>query len=199
MSELDRTSLDRTLPPRSGSADWDEVMRGAGAGRERRGRRLVGVIAALLVLVVGTASAFGTVRDLFANGKHPGVRNNFAIEGKRGTFSVRILSAGEGTGRTGRTWRLVPEFSPAPDASSTVASTGQYVRVTGRGRVVRIGGHKQGWSARLEGFVTRPGEAKQRVVITMKGRPEGAFVLTPLEPGVLKRDSGTLVYTYATG
>ena len=32
MSELDRASLDRTLPPRSGSADWDEVLRGAGAG-----------------------------------------------------------------------------------------------------------------------------------------------------------------------
>ena len=80
-----------------------------------------------------------------------------------------------------------------------MAPTGQYVEVTGRGRVVRIGGHKQAWSARLEGFVTRPGEAKQRVVITMKGRPEGVFVLTPLEPGVLKRDSGTLVYTYATG
>ena len=28
MSELDRASLDRTLPPRSGSADWDEVLRG---------------------------------------------------------------------------------------------------------------------------------------------------------------------------
>jgi hypothetical protein len=199
MSELDRASLDRTLPPRSGSADWDGVLRGAGVGRERRGRRLVGVVAALLVLVVGTASAFGTVRDLFGNGKHPGESNNFAIEGKRGTFSVRILSAGQGTGRTGRTWRLVPELSPAPDASSTVASTGQYVRVTGRGRVVRIGGHKQGWSARLEGFVTRRGEAKQRVVITMKGRPEGVFVLTPLEPGVLKRDSGPLIYAYGTG
>ena len=57
----------------------------------------------------------------------------------------------------------------------------------------------QAWSARLEGFVARPGEAKQRVVITMKGRPEGVFVLTPLQPGVLKRDSGTLTYTHATG
>ena len=31
--------------------------------------------------------------------------------------------------------------------------------------------------------MTRPGEAKQRVVITMKGRPQGVFVLTPLEAG----------------
>ena len=80
-----------------------------------------------------------------------------------------------------------------------MAPTGQYVQVTGRGRVVRIGDHAQAWHARLEGFVTRPGEAKQRVVITMKGRPKGVFVLTPLEPGVLKRDSGTLTYSHATG
>ena len=93
----------------------------------------------------------------------------------------------------------MPEFSPAPDASSEVAPTGQYVRVTGRGRVVRIGGHKQGWSARLEGFVTRPGEAKQRVVITMKGRPQGVYVLTPLQPGFLKRDSGTHERTATMG
>ena len=58
---------------------------------------------------------------------------------------------------------------------------------------------RAGVDARLVGFVTRPGEAKQRVVITMKGRPQGVFVLTPLQPGVLKRDSGTLIYTYATG
>ena len=90
MSELDRASLDRTLPPRSGSADWDEVLRGAGAGRERRGRRLVGVVAAVLVLVVGTASAFGTVRDLFGNGPHV-ERNFFPSEGKRGSFTVRIV------------------------------------------------------------------------------------------------------------
>ena len=80
-----------------------------------------------------------------------------------------------------------------------MAPTGQYVQVTGRGRVVRIGDHAQAWHARLEGFVTRPGEARQRVMITMKGRPEGVFVLTPVRPGVLKRDSGTLTYTGATG
>ena len=69
----------------------------------------------------------------------------------------------------------------------------------GAGGLSRIGGHKHWWSARLEGFVLRPGEAKQRVVITMMERPEGVFVLTPLEPGFLKRDSGTLIYTHATG
>ena len=80
-----------------------------------------------------------------------------------------------------------------------VPATGQYVQVSGRGRIVQLGGQAQAWHARLEGFVTRPGEAKQRVVLTMKGRPEGPFVLTPLQPGVLKRDSGTYTRTHQTG
>ena len=102
MSELDRASLDRTLPPRSGSADWDEVLRGAGAGagRERRGRRgLIALAAEVLVVVVGTASAFGTVRDLFSG---PHVQTTFfSSEGKRGSFSLRILRI-DGP----RSWRM---------------------------------------------------------------------------------------------
>jgi hypothetical protein len=191
MSDLDRASLDRTLPPRSGSADWDEVLRGA--GRERRGRRLVGVVAALVVLVVGTASAFGTVRDLFGDGKPHVQTGFFPSEGKRGRFTVRILFSRDAGGEQVRRWSIVPE------APASASSTGQYAQVTGRGRIVRIGGHAQAWSARLAGFVTRPGEAKQRVVITMKGRPQGVFVLTPLQPGVLRRDSGALTYTHAIG
>ena len=146
---------------------------------------LVVLAAAVLVVVVGAASAFGTVRDVFGDEQHF-KRSFFDSEGKRGSFGVRILS--------NRSWRIVPET-----ATDIVTPTGQYVHVTARGRVVRIGDHAQAWHARLEGFVTRPGEAKQRVVITMKGRPKGVFVLTPLQPGVLKRDSGTLTYTYATG
>jgi hypothetical protein len=159
-------------------------------------RRLVVLAAAVLVVVVGAASAFGTVRALFGGEQHV-ARFFFASEGKRGSFGVRILSTRPNAPTSYeqvRSWRIVPE----PEGSS-VPTTGQYVQVTGRGRIVRIGGHAQAWSAPLEGFVARPGEAKQRVVITMKGRPEGVFVLTPLEPGVLKRDSGTLTYTHATG
>jgi len=37
-----------------------------------------------------------------------------------------------------------------------------------------------------------PETAKQRVAITMKGLPQGTFVLTPLKAGALKRDSGTV-------
>ena len=192
MSELDRASLDRTLPPRSGSADWDEVLRGAGA--ERRGRRLVAVVAALLVLVVGTASAFGTVRDLFGNGTRGGGAFH-AMEGKRGSFflvDVSITDAAgnsitDAAGNRSRGWRI--EVVPG--------STGQYAQVTGRGRYVGLRPIRSPrlWHARLEGFVTRPGEATQRVVITEKGGLQGVFVLTPLQPGILKRDSGTVSIT----
>ena len=192
MSDLDRASLDRTLPQRSGSADWDDVLRRAGPTSERRGRRLVGAVAASLVLVVGTASAFGTVRDLFGDGTPHVQTGYFSSEGKRGSFTVRILFMRDAGGEQARRWSIVPE------APANASSTGQYAQVTGRGRIVRIGGHAQAWSARLEGFVTRPGEAKQRVVVTMKGRPQGVFVLTP-QPGVLKRDSGTLTYRFTTG
>ena len=174
MSELDRASLDRTLPPRSGSADWDEVLRGAGAGRERRGRRLVAVVAALLVLVVGTASAFGTVRDLFGNGTRRG-GNFHAMEGKRGSFFLRDVSitdaAGnpitDAAGNRSRGWRIEVVPGPAPGG---LASTGQYAQVTGRGRYVGLRPIRSPrlWHARLEGFVTRPGEATQRVVITRR-------------------------------
>jgi len=198
MSELDRASLDRTLPPRSGSADWDEVLRGAGAGagREGRGRRLVAVVAALLVLVVGTASAFGTVRDLFGNGTRGG-GNFHAMEGKRGSFFLRDLSvtdaAGnpitDAAGNRSRGWRI--DVVPG--------STGQYAQVTGRGRYVglRRMSSPRLWHARLVGLVTRPGEATQRVVITEKGGvgAPGVFVLTPLQRGILKRDSGKVSIT----
>lgn len=189
MSDLDHSSLDRILPQSSGSADWDDVLRRAGQTRERRGRRLVGVVAALLVLVVGTASAFGTVRDLLGNGKPHVARSYYPSEGKRGSFTVRLVFM---SGPGGRGWRIGPE-EPGQSAPPSLSPppTGQYVHVSGRGRIVGLGGSAQAWHARLEGFVTRPGGAKQRVVITMKGRDQGVFVLTPLQPGVLKRDSGT--------
>ena len=37
-----------------------------------------------------------------------------------------------------------------------------------------------------------PDAAKQRVAISMKGLANGTFVLTPLQAGTLKRDSGTV-------
>jgi hypothetical protein len=149
---------------------------------------LVAFAAAVLVVVVGAASAFATVRDL-GDGKQHGKRSFFPSDGKRGSFTVRIVNIDQAL-----SWRIVPE-----PIMGTPSPTGQYVQVSGRGRVLRIGGHAEAWHAGLVGFVTRPGEAKQRVVITMKGRPKGVFVLTPLQPGFLKRDSGTRKHEWAIG
>jgi hypothetical protein len=166
----------------------DEPIGREHAARPHRGHRrhLVALAAAALVVVVVTASAFGTVRGLFGNGKPHGKTSFFLSDGKRGSFTVRILNIDQEL-----SWRIVPVGTPAP--------TGQYVHVSGRGRILRIGGHAEAWQAGLVGFVSRRGETKQRVVITMKGRPKGVFVLTPLQPGFLKRDSGTREQEWATG
>jgi hypothetical protein len=119
-------------------------------------------------------------------------------EGKRGSFTIRILFMRDAAGHRTRGWQIVPDPGRAA-LTVSVPATGQYVQVTGRGRIVGIGGHAQAWHARLEGFMSRPGEPKQRVLITMKGRDMGAFVLTPLQPGFLKRDSGTQKHTATVG
>lgn len=41
-----------------------------------------------------------------------------------------------------------------------------------------------------------PDTAKQRVAISMKGLANGTFVLTPLQAGTIKRDSGTMSLVY---
>ena len=41
-----------------------------------------------------------------------------------------------------------------------------------------------------------PDAAKQRVAISMKDPENGTFVLRPLQPGTLKRDSGTVSLVY---
>jgi hypothetical protein len=63
MTDLDRGSLDRILPFTLGAPDWNDVLSRAREGQVRRRRRFVAFAAATLIAVVGTASAFGTVRD----------------------------------------------------------------------------------------------------------------------------------------
>jgi hypothetical protein len=65
VTELDRASLDRILPSASASPDWGDVIGRTRAHQSRRRRRLVALAAAALVVAVGTASAFGTVRHFF--------------------------------------------------------------------------------------------------------------------------------------
>ena len=49
MTDLDRTRLDRILPPTPGSADWEDVLRRSGARHGRRRWPLVAVAAVILV------------------------------------------------------------------------------------------------------------------------------------------------------
>jgi len=62
--------------------------------------------------------------------------------------------------------------------------------MTGEGRHVEVGGHETTWYARLVGYVKTKGGPRQHVVIKLKGRPAGTFVITPTERGPLERDSG---------
>ena len=75
MTDLDRDNLDRVLPPAPGRADWNDVLRRADASRARNRLGWVGLVAATLV-VVGAASAFGTVRELVLG---PKVSSNIAF------------------------------------------------------------------------------------------------------------------------
>ena len=73
MTDLDRATLDRILPSTPGPADWGDVMSRFRAHQGRRRRRLVALAAAALVVAVGTASAFGTVRDFILDRGFVGV------------------------------------------------------------------------------------------------------------------------------
>lgn len=63
MTALDRANLDRILPSTTGSPDWDDVMSRARAHLGRRRRRVAVALAAAALVAVGTASAFGSVRE----------------------------------------------------------------------------------------------------------------------------------------
>jgi hypothetical protein len=121
----------------------------------------------------------------------------FPSKGKRGSFTIDLRIESDGTLpiKQTRSWRLRPKTTFDPQLNSV---TGQYAQITGGGARSPGSGHQATWHTRLVGVVSRPGAAKQRVLITLKGRPNGVFVLTPLEPGVLKRDSGTQ-HSFGTG
>lgn len=109
----------------------------------------------------------------------------FRCRGKRGTLTLLLRF-----GSSSRSWQVASERALGR------ARTGQYARIVVRpadgGDHVAAGGRGTAWTARLVGFVTsRAGGRKQRVVIRLRGRPNGTFTLVPVEPGVLERDSGT--------
>jgi len=103
----------------------------------------------------------------------------FRLYGRRGNVQVVIHFPDSGE----RTWVL-------PRGQFSWQPTGPYARMSGEGRHVEVGGHETTWYARLVGYVRTKGGPRQHVVIKLKGRPAGTFVITPTQQGPLKRDSG---------
>jgi Tol biopolymer transport system component len=90
MTDLDHVSLDRLLPAAPGEADWDDVLSRAGAHEGRRRRSIVMLAAAGLLVVLGTASAFG-VRG-FVLGTNEG--SSIAFQSYRnGSFDLYVMNA----------------------------------------------------------------------------------------------------------
>jgi hypothetical protein len=110
----------------------------------------------------------------------------FDLQGKRGNVMVYVHF--ESSGR--RSWQI----GRSKSLNVRQAQTGQYRSIGfAFGERVQAGGHAGEWYARLFGVVTakRQPAIKQRVRIELRGRPSGTFTLIPIEPGFLKRDSGT--------
>jgi hypothetical protein len=99
MTDLDRTSLDRILPPTPGSADWEDVLRRSGARHGGR-RRVIALAAAVLVVVVGTASAFGGVRAFFLDRGFIGLAPLGARPSTPESGELEIFYWPEGAGRS---------------------------------------------------------------------------------------------------
>jgi hypothetical protein len=167
--------------------------------RARRRRRVyAGVVFSItavgvFLLATGPSTSEGGSPGVVAGASTPAVRvaadqhvyhGRFRLDGKRGSFGVAVAFPSSGK----RSWDVVGGDLPFASARRF----GQYARLAGgHGQRVEAGGHKSAWYARLVGFVIPNEGPKQRVVIKLKGRPEGTFVLIPAQPGVLKRDSGT--------
>ena len=119
MTDLDRTSLDRILPSTLGSADWEDVLRRSGARHGARRRRLFALAAAVLVLVVGTASAFGGVRAFFLD---------------RGFIGLAPLGATPSTPESGELeiFYWVQPGAPTPPPGETGRRSRNWVYADGR-------------------------------------------------------------------
>jgi hypothetical protein len=112
------------------------------------------------------------------------VKGFFRLKGKRGRITVIVRFAGFAES----SW----EIARGPGSSPLMPpSTGQYLQIRGGGHFVEAGGSGTAWYARLVGYVTPKGGPRQHVVVKLKGRRPGTFVIIPTKPGALKGDSGT--------
>lgn len=190
-----------------------EVVRGRGFGdlarwlieeawgRARRRRRNyagVAMLAVVATLMLATQQGPSTTGGAplaaggssapvarVATGPPNGSVGDFRLRGKQGRLAISIVFPDEGA----RFWNI----HGGGQFSGLDLRSGQYDQLAGgRGKHIEAGGHASDWYARLVGFVVPEDRGpKQPVIIKLKGRPEGTFVLIPREPGALERDSGT--------
>jgi len=113
MTDLDRSSLDRIFPPTHGSADWEDVLRRSGVQHVRR-RRVFALAAAVVIVVVGVASAFAVrafvpdrgIVGLPPVGATPSTPQNGVLEMYiwHHPLVLRQVGVGQGTGPIGQSW-----------------------------------------------------------------------------------------------
>jgi hypothetical protein len=122
--------------------------------RPSRTRRHVFVLAvAVLVVVVGAASAFGTARTVLGGGHR--TFGTFLCDGDLGSVVIGVSFEG----REGRTFVIL-------------TGTGRYAGVGGHGwRISIAGGNGSTWQARLVGKAQGPGGAWQKIAVTIRGKP----------------------------
>jgi hypothetical protein len=173
MTDIDRTSLDRILPPTPGSADWEDVLRRSGAGH--RGRRRVIALAAVALVAVATASAFAV--------------RAFVID--KGIVGLPPVGATPSTPESG-----VLEMDYW--LQGLVSKTWVYAD----GRLIRLGGRANGRPRRgfIEQRLTRQGVKLLRAEIVSAGgfghaqRPPGSEPLySPNPPTIRVRKGDRLV------
>jgi hypothetical protein len=157
MTDLDRTSLDRILPPTPGSADWEDVLRRSGARHGARRRRLFALAAAVLV-IVATASALAVrafvpdkgIVGLPPVGATPSTPEKGVLEMSIWVHPVVLRP-------------LVPGPDIRPSGQSWVYADGRLIRLGG-GRV--NGRHRRGF---VEQRLTREGVELLRSEIVSTG------------------------------
>ncbi len=133
MTDFDRASLDRLLPGTSGSADWEDVLRRSGASHGSRRRRVVALSVAVLVVLVGTASAIGGVRSFILDKGFIGLPPEGATPSSpaSGELEIWYWAGWAANGKEGRTraWvyadgRLISVGGPDRPGSANPLSTG---------------------------------------------------------------------------